>query len=1233
MLARRSRLQVKPNISQGSKSAAKPPVEKVVEPINSHSSSTPTAEQSSIADLAASLDNPTPVENVSKEARGLGHASEKAIPIAEPAKPIIVPPEESDSGFIDPLAPERRVAHSSVEKTKTRDRLFSSSDCYEPVLPRPRRKFTGDEELDPKKMRMMDMIYWNPKKQKGMSRKYKDTESVVGDKPAQSSEKPASVSGSAKTAAPQVKIGADGRLVIDEESLVVAKDTTNESVWETVEEDRMTRKVTSLSFRNRLWRKGTAWTEKETELFYEILRCTGPDFGLMHEFFPSRARNELKSKFNKEERTNWEKLKEVMSRPALLDDDLYERAADLQKEIEEEALAKKMKKEKDKKGTGMTFKRRRKKDREEQEEGEDVSDNSEDLVEEASKIINEMEKEKKKKRKRKARRSRSESSDSEQSDSNADDEVNHEIELREKKPKQLSAKAQALLDETIGKSLSAKAKALLDQTLGKSLSAKAQALFNEATGKSKGAEDASNEGGNEDVEDPPQTSFDGYEEEDDGNGSPVTIDSDVELVHSSKLLVRNRHAPRITLTSEPIAGRSSAPTLTPNVQDEDVTEDVRTPSASPEPDVDSSSSTPEPSNAFASAKNESGKKDDLTSGNDNVFTQSDEPTPSISPSTPAMTPIPSQTDLSRPRRSVRGKPARKPILKSALIKKPPNLKASTSDKATPCPEQEATPDSTVEQPSVSTSPRRERTRTRSMRSVEQPTRSLILGDKEDKNTHKPLIGDKEGENADIPTPDQGDVTGNNDGESAGDVIVEESTSVEPTRPKRRRYTVVEGDVADQCVSIGDCLHGLKTLEVFWITYQENYEGDENVGEIMDRLCKKIYALDEEKRLRQRAMLCHVYWLALHDEWHRARDLMLMSHLQAIVDHSDTDTQILYNRTICQLGLCAFRHGFIKEAHQGLSEIQNTQRAKELLAQAIAMRQHERTAEQEKLERQRQIPYHMHINVELMECVYLICSMLLEIPHMASCEFEMRRRLLSRSFHYQLKQSEKSSLIGPPENTREHVVAASRAMLAGDWKKCRDYIVNDKMNQKVWNLFRNAESVKEMVVKRIQEESLRTYLLMYSTVYTTVSLEKLATLFELDKKQVHSVISKMIIQEELSATLDEPTDCLMMHRVEPSRLQMIALNLTDKLQQLADNNEQILEPRTGRAGYAGPGQWFPGRSDRQGDKQKGDRGGVYQSDRRAGQSESHSKRAWGGAGATAAQSGTSQRRRESQKSRF
>jgi hypothetical protein len=57
-------------------------------------------------------------------------------------------------------------------------------------------------------------------------------------------------------------------------------------------------------------------------------------------------------------------------------------------------------------------------------------------------------------------------------------------------------------------------------------------------------------------------------------------------------------------------------------------------------------------------------------------------------------------------------------------------------------------------------------------------------------------------------------------------------------------------------------------------------------------------------------------------------------------------------------------------------------------------------------------------------------------------------MLSRSFHYQLKQSERQALLGPAENTREHVVAAARAMLNGDWSAAVGFIVNDKMNAKV-----------------------------------------------------------------------------------------------------------------------------------------------------------------------------------------
>ena len=50
--------------------------------------------------------------------------------------------------------------------------------------------------------------------------------------------------------------------------------------------------------------------------------------------------------------------------------------------------------------------------------------------------------------------------------------------------------------------------------------------------------------------------------------------------------------------------------------------------------------------------------------------------------------------------------------------------------------------------------------------------------------------------------------------------------------------------------------------------------------------------------------------------------------------------------------------------------------------------------------------------------------------------------------------------------------------------------------------------------KIQEESLRTYLFTYSSVYDTLSLVTLAEMFELDVYKVHSIISKMIINEEL-----------------------------------------------------------------------------------------------------------------------
>ena len=60
---------------------------------------------------------------------------------------------------------------------------------------------------------------------------------------------------------------------------------------------------------------------------------------------------------------------------------------------------------------------------------------------------------------------------------------------------------------------------------------------------------------------------------------------------------------------------------------------------------------------------------------------------------------------------------------------------------------------------------------------------------------------------------------------------------------------------------------------------------------MDRMCKFIYSKDTTDLIRTRAMLCHIYHHALHDRWYMARDLMLMSHLQSNIQHSDIPTQV------------------------------------------------------------------------------------------------------------------------------------------------------------------------------------------------------------------------------------------------------------------------------------------------------------------------------------------------------
>lgn len=338
-------------------------------------------------------------------------------------------------------------------------------------------------------------------------------------------------------------------------------------------------------------------------------------------------------------------------------------------------------------------------------------------------------------------------------------------------------------------------------------------------------------------------------------------------------------------------------------------------------------------------------------------------------------------------------------------------------------------------------------------------------------------------------------------------------------------------------------------------------------------------------IRARAMLCQIYFLALHDHYYKARDMMLMSHLQDTIQNFDVTTQILFNRTLVQVGLCAFRAGLVFEAQTSLQEICGSNKQKELLAQGLQMQRYSQiTPEQERLERQRQLPFHMHINLELLECVYLTCSMLLEIPLQAQIGSspDIRKRVISKSYRRLLEYHERQIFTGPPENTRDHVMQASKQLAAGEWKKAADYINSIK----IWDLMAQTEKIKTMLSEQIQEEGLRTYLFTYASYYDTLSISTLAEMFELPERKVTAVVSKMISHEELAAALDQVNSAIIFRKgVELSRLQQLALTLSDKASGLIESNEKTLEQRT-----QGTANAFQRQGGRGGGEGRGGRGG-------------------------------------------
>ena len=351
----------------------------------------------------------------------------------------------------------------------------------------------------------------------------------------------------------------------------------------------------------------------------------------------------------------------------------------------------------------------------------------------------------------------------------------------------------------------------------------------------------------------------------------------------------------------------------------------------------------------------------------------------------------------------------------------------------------------------------------------------------------------------------------------------------------------------------------------------------------------------DSRTKNKAVLCHVFHHALHDRFHAARDLLVMSRCQdsiasmqqeARMQNDNVRVQILYNRALAMLGICAFRCGLYDQSHECLSEICGSGHSKELLAQGLIMFRYgqaaERDAETEREERRRLVPYHMHINVELADACHLTSAVLLEVPNIAAAEFDPKRREISKCFRKYLDILDSKSFVGPPETTRDSIMLAALALAEGEWKRASELITS----LKVWHLWgsgRGQDQIKTRLVQAIKEAGLVTFLHSYSQFYESLSRDSLCEMFELPASSVQGIVSKLMYSGEIEAKWDQPTSTIVVLRSPPSKLQSLALDFANHVASLADSNEMLLHNRSGLGlERGGPGgiERAPG-SDRRG----------------------------------------------------
>ena len=180
---------------------------------------------------------------------------------------------------------------------------------------------------DRSKLTMYDLIYYNPvtnpmkrsKESEMTARKISECQSEEFHEE-ENEDDPSSA-----MPVPQVKVGPDGQLIIDEQSLVIEQ-TNAKKGREALAKEAIIDDDSNGSGFYKKRQKSKEWPKWETLKFYKALNTVGTDFLLMQSLFPNRTRQEIKLKFKKEEKVNRNLVEKALAYHQEFDTEILEKS-------------------------------------------------------------------------------------------------------------------------------------------------------------------------------------------------------------------------------------------------------------------------------------------------------------------------------------------------------------------------------------------------------------------------------------------------------------------------------------------------------------------------------------------------------------------------------------------------------------------------------------------------------------------------------------------------------------------------------------------------------------------------------------------------------------------------------------------------------------------------------------------------------------------------------------------